>query len=296
MEYIDRGIQAKLMGLAMEAAIVFFFGNFVYTFAGKKYLQRGGGPIGARLTMAVARIVKEQWKNDFDDNLMCGLYVDDGRSFMRLLELGNQLYKSLNKIVLSENALVEDTTRGISKIDLTKEQILLAMNSVNDDLEFTMETHMDFADGRLPTLSFSLWPGQRKIHYSYFEKEMRNQVLVMERTAMSRQSIMSIMSNELMRRLQVVDESLEIEESINIVEKYVQQLVNSGYGWRQIRDICVSALTGFKRQEINRKLLKRPKFRSSQESLNSRWNKKLNEKFNWFKRRKTEKKDVEKKI
>ena len=138
-----------------------------------------GGPIGARLTMAVARLVMEQWKNEFDEilkmssieELMCGLYVDDGRSFIRLLELGNRFDKSLNKIVFKDDALKEDTTRGISKFDLTKEQILLAMNSVNTDLEFTMETHRDFTDGRLPTLSFSLWPGQRKIHYSYFEKE-----------------------------------------------------------------------------------------------------------------------------
>ena len=92
-----------------------------------------------------------------------------------------------------EKAFKEDTTRGISKEELTKEQILKAMNSVNKDLEFTMETHKDFIDGRLPTLSFSLWPGQRCIHHSYYEKEMRNQVLVMERTAMGRQSIMSIM-------------------------------------------------------------------------------------------------------
>ena len=130
-----------------------------------------------------------------DDYLRYLSYVDDGRSFIRLLELGNRFEKSLNKIVFKADALKEDTTRGISKFDLTKEQILLAMNSVNRDLEFTMETHRDFSNGRLPTLSFSLWPGQRKIHYSYFEKEMRNQVLEMERTSMSHQSIMSIMSN-----------------------------------------------------------------------------------------------------
>ena len=114
-----------------------------------------------------------------------------------------------NSIEFSEDALRLDTARGISKQDLTKEQILLAMNSVNKDLEFTMETHRDFIDGRLPTLSFSLWPGQRCIHHSYYEKEMRNQVLVMERSAMSRHSIMSIMCNELMRRLQVIDDRNE---------------------------------------------------------------------------------------
>ena len=218
------------MGFAIEAAIRFFFENFVYTFGGKKYVQCSGGPIGARLTMAVARLVMQQWKDDFDEilkksniiEIMSGLYVDDGRNFIKMLDLGNRFVEDRNVIDFSEKAFKEDTTRGISKEELTKEQILKAMNSVNKDLEFTMETHKDFIDGRLPTLSFSLWPGQRCIHHSYYEKEMRNQVLVMERTAMVKQSIMSIMCNELMRRLQVIDENLPLKETINVVEKYVQ--------------------------------------------------------------------------
>ena len=97
---------------------------------------------------------------------------------------------------------------------------------------------------------------------------------------------MSIMCNELMRRLQVIDENLPLKETINVVEKYVQQLVNSGYGWKQIRDICVSAIMGFKRQENARKSKNRPKYRSGLQSLKTRIDKKLNEKFNWFKRKK----------
>ena len=108
----------------------------------------------------------------------------------------------------------------------------------------------------------------------------------MERTAMGRQSIMSIMCNEMMRRLQVIDDRLPLTEMKNVIEKYVQQLVNSGYGWKQIRDICVSAIVGFKRQEINRKTHKRPKYRSGQQSLKTRMDKKLNEKVNWFRRNK----------
>ena len=177
--------------------------------------------------------------------------MDDGRCFIKLLSLGMRFVKSEKVIRFSESALLEDTNRGLSKTDVTKVQLLIAMNSVNEDLEFTLETHLDFSDKRLPTLSFSLWPGQKSIHHSYFEKAMRNQVLVMERTAMGRQSIMSIMSNELMRRLQVIDDKLDLEETINVTEKYVQQLVNSDYNWKQIRDICTSALIGDKSPKEN---------------------------------------------
>ena len=55
IEHINSKSKRKLMGLAMERAVVFFFKNFCYTFAGKKFIQKNGGPIGARLTLALAK-------------------------------------------------------------------------------------------------------------------------------------------------------------------------------------------------------------------------------------------------
>ena len=82
--------------------------------------------------------------------------MDDSRCFIKLLSLGMRFVKSEKVIRFSESALLEDTNRGLSKTDVTKVQLLIAMNSVNEDLEFTLETHLDFSDKRLPTLSFSL--------------------------------------------------------------------------------------------------------------------------------------------
>ena len=81
----------------------------------------------------------------------------------------------------------------------------------------------------MDSYQFSLWPDKSILRHSYFEKSMKNQTLVVERTAMGRTSIMSIMTNELMRRLLVLDEGLDISEKIEVVEKYTRQLVNSEY-------------------------------------------------------------------
>ena len=54
-----------LMGRALEISIKFFFKNFCCTFGGDLYIQVFGGPIGARLTMCVARIVLQQWREDY---------------------------------------------------------------------------------------------------------------------------------------------------------------------------------------------------------------------------------------
>ena len=79
-----------LLSLALQIAVVFFFENFVYTFGGECFVQCGGGPIGARLTMALARLVMQAWSEEFSKILrknmigehLRGIYVDDGRNVL----------------------------------------------------------------------------------------------------------------------------------------------------------------------------------------------------------------------
>ena len=97
---------------------------------------------------------------------------------------------------------------------------------------------------------------------------------------------MSIMTYELVRRLQVLHEKLDKSEVISVIDKYVQQLCNSEFNWKQIRDKIVSALKGYSRKEKLRKLKNRGRYRSGKESLRTRVDKKLNEKYNWFRKRK----------
>ena len=54
------------------------------------------------------------------------------------------------------------------------------------------------------------------IDHTYFEKSMKNQTLVMERSSISRQQLMSIMTNELRRRLEVIGEKIPQEEKNRI--------------------------------------------------------------------------------
>ena len=109
---------------------------------------------------------------------------------------------------------------------------------------------------------------------------MKNQTLLVERSAMGRHSLMGIMSNELVRRLEVLHEDLPQREIDEVVNKYTQQLVNSEFNRKQSRDIIVSAITGYVRKEKKRKLENVKKYRSGEDSLMKRENKKLLEKNN----------------
>ena len=86
----------------------------------------------------------------------------------------------------------------------------------------------------MPTLSFNMWREIDGIHHSYFEKKMRSQILTMKRSSQSEQQKLSIRVNELNRRF-VLDHQIKLEEKIEIVNHYTQQLKNSGYQTDQIR-------------------------------------------------------------
>ena len=66
-------------------------------------MQTEGGPIGARLTMCVARLVLQEWHDKFAEILdksglreyLKGLYVDDGRNVVDLLHLGTRFNEDL---------------------------------------------------------------------------------------------------------------------------------------------------------------------------------------------------------
>ena len=158
--------------------------------------------------MAVARLVMQYWKDLYDvilansqiEELLSGLYVDDGRTMHRKLKFGERFCQKEKCFKVHENLVKIDLENDISLDELTRTEVLKAMNSVSPDLEFTMELCEDFKDNRLPTLSFSLWKGAEGLCHSYYEKEMKNQTLVVERSSMPRHNLMGIMSNEMRRR------------------------------------------------------------------------------------------------
>ena len=154
-----------LMAAMLEIAVYFFFENFVYTFGGENMLQSSGGPIGARITMCIAKLVMQCWWEDFlkilkDSNieeLLRAIYVDDGRMVVEKLKLGQRFDAEQMMFVFNENLVEDDIQSGLTEEQRTEREMKKAMNSISEDLAFTTETEFDFDNRRLPTLSFQLW-------------------------------------------------------------------------------------------------------------------------------------------
>ena len=65
---------------------------------------------------------------------------------------------------------VEHDEKNDSTVKRMSEECLLAMNSINKDLKFTVETPEDFKNKREPTLDFEIWLEKGMILHNYFVK------------------------------------------------------------------------------------------------------------------------------
>ena len=97
----------QLIAIMLEIAIKFFFENFIYTYGGENFRQSSGGPIGARLTMCIARLVMQDWWEKFEqilkdsslEQFLNAIYVDDGRLIVQLLKRGYRFNKDSTKSI-----------------------------------------------------------------------------------------------------------------------------------------------------------------------------------------------------
>ena len=181
------------MGHVAEIGTRAIFEQFCYRFGGKAYHQQAGGPIGARVTMCASRMVMQHWARKYNMFLVQAVlrvlllrgYVDDGRQGSTVLRRGMKFDQERREFIFSEEQLQSDETENLPDNTRMAQRCLPAMNSVNENLKFTTEAPEDFPNRRLPTLDFMIWMIRGIIYHSYYEKAMKNQLTVMQRSAMS---------------------------------------------------------------------------------------------------------------
>ena len=276
----------KLIARTVEIGLRTVWENFVYSFGGKFYLQAQGGPIGARITMAASRIVMFDWAVQYRSMLediclwsplLIG-YVDDVRQFTSPAEPGTRFNEITKKFEITEENKILDVESKTPMEKIMQSEYKKAMNSINPDVKFTIESAEDFPqyNCRLPTLDTLVWVDESgKTQHSYFQKPMKSPYLLMEPSAMSEHQKMSILSNELIRRMGNISQEIKIEEKCGVIEGFIKEMKNSGY-WRKIvRDAVISGLKGHKNRYEHRLKNFGSYYRTSKQTLSKRNWKKL---------------------
>ena len=165
--------------------------------------------------------------------------------------------KEMRIFQVTQEGKKEDEERIIENRETDSQRMarvcLPCMNDINEDLVLTVECADDFPEKRLPTLDFYLWVVGGLLLWSYFEKSMRSQLVMMKRSAQGEQQKMDILSNELVRRMSNVCDKVDDKERVGIVDHYSKQLKNSGYSWEQAKEVVGCGLKGFKNKCKRRK-------------------------------------------
>ena len=155
-------------------------------------------------------------------------------------------------------------------------------------------THEDFKNERLPTLDFEMWISGEKIFHSYFQKEMRTPLVIMERSGMATQQKFQILSNDLNRRLSNVQHGEIRKSEINSkIEQFITELKSSGYCRKQAQEIVCSGIRGYRNKIRKRKRKNTPFYRLGEDTVEDRMRKKIVEKENWYKKDEDDEDDKE---
>ena len=219
-------------------------------------------------------------------------YVDDIRQACTMLRMGMRFQMETKTFRWRKDWEQEDLTleqEGETGDARMQRLCHPAMEAINPDLKFTVEKEEEFEDNKIPTLDFKEWLLENgHLNHTYYEKPMKNQILLMKRSAMSTRQKYTILANELCRRLSNCNmEGNPIEEKIRIIEEFTRQIKNSGFKRAEAREIVVSGIKGWKSKHARRKEDGMPFYRSAKSTLAKRYKKKLTEKSNWWKEKNT---------
>ena len=183
--------------------------------------------------MAASRLVMFQWGKEYTmilirsnlDLRLFGIYVDDVRQGTGMIPKGYRFVVEEKRFVFTIEWKEEDEKEDLSDLTRVGRVCQVAMNSINPDLQFTVESEEDFANGRIQTLDFEIKALQDgSIEHSFFEKPMQTPLVTMERSAMGAQQVHAILANDLVRRLSMLSESIDLNERLEVVDHYTQKL------------------------------------------------------------------------
>ena len=292
----------KRMAVAQVVAIGVktMFRTHVYTFGGKLFHQKRGGPIGLRGTGAVARVVmamcdtkvKAKMDNNTIKTMVDARYMDDVRN--QLMPIRSGWRWNGNQMEQRKEWQLADEEESVSRQGRTARTLKGIMNSIHPELVCTSEVGEEFEDGRLPTLDTNVWIEDGRVKYSFFEKPTATSKVIHKKSALSENCKMASLSQNLVRRMRNTSELVAIEERVKIVDKYTGKLINSGYSMVQSRRIVVAGLRGYEASLRRVERTGQKLHRSAAEGAVKRNRKKLLAKSNWFKEKREKLRDWKK--
>ena len=284
------------MGACLVTGIRALFENHSYSFNEKVFCQKRGCPTGLRCSCSISKVRMVTWMNKVVDLLnkssvelkLSFFYVDDVRVGLSPLPPGARWMRETKEIKICKDQELVDLNSLESPSARTSRVLKELFNSVREDLEFTKELPEEFKGGRLPTLDFAMWvhkelgegsPTTPQVRYIYWEKPMSSPFLIPEASNTSWNAQRSTLTQEGLRRLLNTSMDLSASERCEVMDRFSQKCIKSGYSVRQTREVMLCSLKGF-----SKKLLAPDLHRDCSVGLVDRRRQKLIDKVTWFRK------------
>ena len=243
----------RAVATVIEISVNTVMSTHVYTFAGRFFVQRDGGPIGLRSTASLASLIMKIWdvlwlqllKREGISLIDFFRYVDDARSFLRPL-LEGWKWNGQN-FEFKEEWYKDDMLSGMTDLERTTKELVSAMSSLIDFLRFEGEHAEMFSSFRLPTLDTEIWVCDKTglLKHSFYEKPTCPNKVLQRDTALSETSVRASLTQEVVRRLKNCSQDLPSEEKQLIFSVFAQKLINSGHSVQSIQYILVHGVTRY---------------------------------------------------
>ena len=271
----------------------------VYSFDGKIFIQKEGGPIGLRSTCAVARVVMNEWDARWLETLEANniklrkgeRYMDDIRAILQGLKMGWRWWEG--GLYYCDEWRLDDELGGKSACRRTSEALLEAMNEIFEFLVFTQEINEDFEDKMLPTLDTKICIEDGKfIIFEFYRKPMATNLLIQSSTALSESVKVATLKEEVVRRLKHTSTRLPHSKRLETLEEMSQMMVNSGHKTKFMQQVMIGGILRYENKLRASKLNKedpnyRPLHQPSGRKM-SRLKKKAMSKGNWYRENNSE--------
>ena len=239
--------KVEMIAYMVQISVLVLISSTCYSFGGQIYRQLKGLGIGLRASAALARITMCDWDNLWANRQWkLGLkvqiyfrYIDDLRFYLFPLTRG---WRWLN----SAWTYVGDSDNNGSTMAHTVREVGNSLNDIWEFIECTTECEEDFDNSYLATLDFQTKVDQNGIvHYKYYSKPMSNDRVLELGTSLSNNCIFSSLRQDLVRRLYTTGLMEPLETRMEIINNYIQLLVNSNHKFSYIKAIILQGLSKF---------------------------------------------------
>ena len=277
----------KMVALAVMEGVRACMSHHVYCVGDKKFLQKGGGPIGLELTGAVSRAFMWRWDRLYLEKVkkakiqmeLYERYVDDSNQVAVVPPPGSRYDVERGKLVMDPQLRDED-----KPADERLAIILLSIaNSVMECVKMEADWPSKNRDRKMPILDMKVWVnGEGTLLYQHYEKDVSSKTVLNAKSAHSAACKRGVHTQEVVRRLLNSSHRLDWRTEIApVITEYMRRMKAAGYGEKYRRDILKHALGIFDKKWEDHRNGVQPIFRPKMWKREERKIAKASKKVNW---------------